>query len=189
MWQIWSVFLFIHKWTNTKIRTAVKYGGTYPDNKVYHDSPGSFSLMRCTPCIPCISRPGYDYKNPLHLDVVDRYLRRTGDKTIPVWNRFIPMSRRYRPTTIKLLWIFCLVHRWKAYFNIKSPLLSACLSCPIVLIQIRTWCGVARTLMATQMAFFCGSKILCAIYQDSIPTNMKTFQSQLYRCRCFYWCY
>ena len=23
------------------------------------------------------------YKNPLHLDVVDRYLRRMGDKTIP----------------------------------------------------------------------------------------------------------
>ena len=24
-----------------------------------------------------------DYKNPLHFDVVDRYLRRMGDKTIP----------------------------------------------------------------------------------------------------------
>ena len=35
------------------------------------------------------------YKNPIHLDVVDRYLRRMGDKTIPdeaprVWSRFIP---------------------------------------------------------------------------------------------------
>ena len=26
---------------------------------------------------------GMDYKNPLHLDVVDRYLRRMVDKTIP----------------------------------------------------------------------------------------------------------
>ena len=26
---------------------------------------------------------GIDYKNPLHLDVVGRYLRRMGDKTIP----------------------------------------------------------------------------------------------------------
>ena len=26
---------------------------------------------------------GIDYKNPLHLDVVDRYLWRMGDKTIP----------------------------------------------------------------------------------------------------------
>ena len=25
----------------------------------------------------------WDYKNPLHLDVVNRYLRRMGDKTIP----------------------------------------------------------------------------------------------------------
>ena len=25
----------------------------------------------------------WDYNNPLHLDVVDRYLRRMGDKTIP----------------------------------------------------------------------------------------------------------
>ena len=24
-----------------------------------------------------------DFKNPLHLDMVDRYLRRMGDKTIP----------------------------------------------------------------------------------------------------------
>ena len=29
----------------------------------------------------CVSN--LDYKNPLHLDVVDRYLRRMGDKTIP----------------------------------------------------------------------------------------------------------
>ena len=28
-------------------------------------------------------RVAWDYKNPLHLDVVDRYLRRMGDKTIP----------------------------------------------------------------------------------------------------------
>ena len=27
--------------------------------------------------------PCMDYKNSLHLDVVDRYLRRMGDKTIP----------------------------------------------------------------------------------------------------------
>ena len=38
-----------------------------------------------------------DYKNPLHLDVVDRYLRRKGDKTIP---DEAPMS----------LQSFCLVH-------------------------------------------------------------------------------
>ena len=30
-----------------------------------------------------MGNPIPDYKNPLHLDVVDRYLRRMGDKTIP----------------------------------------------------------------------------------------------------------
>ena len=39
---------------------------------------------------------GWDYKNPLHLDVVDRYLQRMGDlkrfqtRLRRVWNRFIP---------------------------------------------------------------------------------------------------
>ena len=32
----------------------------------------------------CLIHPGVrDYKNPLHLDVVDRYLRLMGDKMIP----------------------------------------------------------------------------------------------------------
>ena len=43
------------------------------------------------------------YKNPLQLDVVDRYLPRMGDKTIPD-------EAPYRSTTIKVLWIICLVH-------------------------------------------------------------------------------
>ena len=30
-----------------------------------------------------VSYLGWDYKNPQHLDVVDRYLRRMGGKTIP----------------------------------------------------------------------------------------------------------
>ena len=34
-----------------------------------------------------------DYKNPLHLDVVARYLLRMGDKTIPDPRR---LSRRHR---------------------------------------------------------------------------------------------
>ena len=46
-----------------------------------------------------------DYKNPPQLDVVDRCLRRMGDKTIPdeappsLESFLSPMSRRYRSTT------------------------------------------------------------------------------------------
>ena len=52
----------------------------------------------------------WDYKNPLHLDVVDRYLQRMGDNTIAdkalaSLESFYPpspMSRRYRSTTFKV---------------------------------------------------------------------------------------
>ena len=37
-----------------------------------------------------------DYKNPLHLDVVDRYLRRMGDKTIP--DEALPSLASFYPT-------------------------------------------------------------------------------------------
>ena len=58
-----------------------------------------------------------DYKNPLHLDVVDRYLRRMGDIMIPdealqsLESFYPPWVDLYRFTTIKVLWISCLVHQ------------------------------------------------------------------------------
>ena len=47
------------------------------------------------------------------IDVVDGYLRSMGDKTIPASSGIIlsPMSCRYRSTTIKVLYILCLVYR------------------------------------------------------------------------------
>ena len=59
-----------------------------------------------------------DYKNPLHLDVADRYLRRMGDEkkdsrrgSAESGIVLSPMSRRYRSTTINVLRILCLVHQ------------------------------------------------------------------------------
>ena len=57
-----------------------------------------------------------DYKNPQHLDVEHRYLRRMGDETIPgeappSLESFYPSSCRYISTIIKVLWILCLVHQ------------------------------------------------------------------------------
>ena len=56
-----------------------------------------------------------DYKNPLHLDVVDtcdewgiKDSRRGYAESGIVLS---PMSRRYRSTAIKVLWILCLVHQ------------------------------------------------------------------------------
>ena len=45
-----------------------------------------------------------DYKNPLHVDVVDRYLRRKGDKTIP---DEAPSSLE----SFYLPYLLCLVHQ------------------------------------------------------------------------------
>ena len=90
---------------------------------------------------------GY-YKNPLHLDVVDRYLRRMGDK-----NDFrrgsaesgivlSPIRHGNRSTTIKTLWIICLVHRSTAYFNLKRALYQCVAD---RLMQIRKGCVVVYT--------------------------------------------
>ena len=65
-----------------------------------------------------------DYKNPLHLNVEDRYLRRMGDpdEDPPSLESFYsPIRRRYRTTTVNVLWILCLIHRRKAQFNRKTP--------------------------------------------------------------------
>ena len=47
-----------------------------------------------------------DYKNPLHLDVVDRYLRRMGDKTIP--DEAPPSLESFYPPWVKLEQLECL---------------------------------------------------------------------------------
>ena len=49
-------------------------------NSKYQTSPILFPNYVCISYLTII---GSDCKNPLHLDVVDRYLRRMGDKTIP----------------------------------------------------------------------------------------------------------
>ena len=66
-----------------------------------------------------------DYKNPLHLDVVGRYLRRMGTKRFQtrlrrVWNRFIPHESQASIYTTKVLWILCLIHRQKSIFWYKN---------------------------------------------------------------------
>ena len=66
-----------------------------------------------------------DYKNPLHLDVVGRYLRRMGDKMIP--DEAPPSLESFYPAWVAGIdqpqprcWgVFVFVSFWKAYFNTK----------------------------------------------------------------------
>ena len=65
------------------------------------------------------------FKNPLHLDVVARYLRRMGDKTNT--DAAPPRLESFYPQWVvgidlaQVLRILCLVHRWRTYFNIITP--------------------------------------------------------------------
>ena len=122
------------------------------------------------------------------------YLRRMGDKTFPdeapsrlesfyppwVAGIDLPQSRccGFFDSFID-----------KAYFNIKTPWLSACRSCSTVL-QIRKWCGFARAFMVTQSTVLLWFQIVYVIYQYFNPTNIKIYKSQLFGCRCTtYWCH
>ena len=118
------------------------------------------------------------YTNPLHLHVVDRYLRQMGDKRF--WASFgIVLSP----------WIPC----------IDSPQSRCCGSyvsftdknvfsryqrdtaCLTFLVQIRKSCLVARTIV-TKDGYLC-CKIIYAVHQDSSPITMKIQQTQSHRCR------
>ena len=107
-----------------------------------------------------------DYGNPLHLDMVDRYLQRIRDKTIPDEDPpslecFIPMSRRYRSATI-VWWIICLLHKRNVYFNWKTQQY-----------RLRKWRAVACTNNATQMTVGFGATWCMPSTKTLVPSLQK----------------
>ena len=90
-----------------------------------------------------------NYKNPLHLDVINRYLRRMGDKTIPdeappsLESFYPPWGMPYLDRNV--LCILCLVHQQtliKVYFKVKAPEHRRFVGCRTVVIHIthiRKW--------------------------------------------------
>ena len=149
------------------------------------------SLAHCDVTKKAFWRLDWDYKNPIHLDVVDRYLRRMGDKRFQtrlrrVWNRCIPMSSRYRSTKIKELWIRCLVHQEtqiKVYFKVKIQKHRRFVGFLIVIIQIRNWRLIACVITMTSRRLFVMRN------KASHPLRLKPYryilkyQMQLYICR------
>ena len=62
------------------------------------------------------------------------------------------MSRRYRSTTIKVLWILCLVHQQTqitVYFKVKAQEHRCFVGCLTVVIHIRKWRLIACVVMVT----------------------------------------
>ena len=106
-----------------------------------------------------------DYKNPLHLHVVDRDLRRFGIKRFQarlrrVRNRFTPrslVSLSRSPT--------------KSVFLPKTRRYQRVAACHTLLIQIRKWCVVARVLIASGYGFL-WCKSMYTVPQDPSPINI-----------------
>ena len=93
---------------------------------------------------------------------------------------------RYRFTTIKVLWILCLVHQQtqiKVYFKVKLQERWRFVGCLTVVIQIRRWRFIACIVMVTPWR-------LCAMQSNEChPLGLKPngyvqkYQTQLYICR------
>ena len=74
------------------------------------------------------------------------------------------MSRRYGSTTIKVLWILCLVRQLtqiKVYFNVKTQEHRRFVGCLTVVIHIRKWRLIARVVMVTSWRLFVMQSTAC----------------------------
>ena len=120
------------------------------------------------------------YENdPLHLDVVDRYLRRMGDKRFQtrlrrVWNRFIPhesqLSIYHNQGVVDSLSRSPI----KMYSNVKNTAIPAC-GClsrrPHPIIVVPRSCK-------RRCHCYLWCRILYATHQDSSPINIQIYQTQ-----------
>ena len=123
------------------------------------------------------------YKNPLHLDVVNWYLRRMGDKTIP---DEAPPSLESFYTTIKVLWILCLIHQWtptKVYFKVKTQERRRFVGCLTIVIQIRKWHLIACIVMVTPWRLFAMQINTCHPLRLKPFGYVQKYQTHLYICR------
>ena len=135
--------------------------------KLYHAQAG---INRSQTPGACLGHPGVrNYKNPLHLHVVDRYLRRMGDKTIPdealeVWNRLIPhesqVSINPNQGVVDSL-SRSLINTNKVYFKVKTQEHRRFAGCLTVAIHIRKWRLIAYVVMVTSWRLFVMQSTAC----------------------------
>ena len=89
-----------------------------------------------------------------------------------------PIRRSYRSTTIKMLWIFCLVHRQKAYFNLYTTRYQDVAVCLTVLIPLRQF----QVPLWRHETVICGAKWnMPPIKTPSSPVNININRTELYR--------
>ena len=117
-----------------------------------------------------------DYGNPLHLDMVDRYLQRIRDKTIP--DEDPPSLESFYPYESQVSICYnCVVDylpptQTKRIFQLKNttiPVKEVARSC------------VYQYGDANDGWFWCN--MVYAIHQDSSPITTKIYQTELYKWR------
>ena len=106
--------------------------------------------------------PGTDYKNPLHLYVIDRYLRRMEDKTIP--DEAPPSLESFYPPWVADIdlpqsrccgfFVSFTNKQIKVYFKVKTQEHRRFVGCLIVVVHIRKWCFIACVVMVMSWRLF-----------------------------------
>ena len=128
-----------------------------------------------------------DYKNPLYLDVVDRYLLRMGDKTIP--GEAPPSLESFYPPWVagidlpqlRCCWFFVSFTIKMVYFKVKRQELRRCVGCLTVVIHIRKWRLIACVVMVTPWRFIVMQNKAC--HPLILQPFRYTQKYQLHICR------
>ena len=129
-----------------------------------------------------------DYKNPLHLDVVDRYLRRMGDKTIP--DEAPPSLESFYPPWVAGIDLpqsrccgFFVSFTIKVYFKVKTQEHRCFVGCLTVVIHIRKWRLIACVVMVTSWRLFAMQNNECHQLRLKPYSYIQKYQTQLCICR------
>ena len=129
-----------------------------------------------------------DYKNPLHLDVVDRYLRRMGDKAIP--DEAPPSLESFYPPWVAGIDLpqsrccgFFVSFTIKVYFKVKTQGHRCFVDCLTVVIHIRKWRLIACVVMVTPWRLFAMQNNKCHQLRLKPYSYIQKYQTQLCICR------
>ena len=148
------------------------------------------SLAHCdvTKKLSHVSCLGWDYKNPLHLDVVDRYLWWMGIKRFQmrlrrVWNHFLPHSSQvsiYHNQGVVDSLSRSLRNANKGYFKVKAQERRRFIGCLTIVIQIGKWRLIACVVVVMPWQLFVMQINTCHPLRLKPFGYVQKYQTQLY---------
>ena len=124
------------------------------------------------------------------LMVVDWYLRRMGDKTIP--DEAPPSLESFYPPWVAGIdlppsrccgfFVSFTCTQIKVYFKVKTQERRRFVGCLTVVIQIRKWCLIACVVMVTLWRLFAMQSNACHTLRLKTYGYVQKYQTQLYIC-------